>query len=941
MKKKVALLLVLVMIVTSLPMIVFGNDPLQPNAPSRVEQLFPNAQEQYIAFDFPATLLNSATFDNNAVQFRFTLGGGNNDYRSFSPLDVDENTGLAIPRNVSVELLGTPTPNAALSEFVTSGSGLTAQIIARSTTEVIVVLQADGSAPAGLSGRIQLLIPAIVNHNDTTLAATLTRGGVTAASMPATRLVAAGIGRDITFGSVTAQNFTDLLRLPHIQINENAYGNFLSNTTIRVEAPFGYTWRTTPVGGTEGLRVEAYGLAWGQHSGTNLTAPATIIEERVQGSLVEVLYLNVTVPSGINAARNIRIHGLHLVPDLDRAPMGPVSIQVAVLNTPSGTGDRSNNVLVNGFLRRIQHANNAVTRPANDGNIQRVADLQVGTRTTDGITATVLGDNLPVVRTGYLNLEVSSPQTNLNIGWANGASVNTGVERGIQTARVQLRELTPGAWGTLLGDRLEFTFEQQGVEIVGAAARAGRGGTNLQNLFPLFDPANGNFGNNANRWYGGWLTPGNTASAQRLVNGNVTVLPNRVEVLMPQIEHQVNVANATAAANYRLTQIRTLEIIFWISVEAGFEARNPGEDIYVTIGGRGAAGITGATTLAVARPEDPISVVLTDGPIQLSTDLVGDTVANQFISDIEITIYEPHRIPVGSDLIIFVSGIEANRNLRLHMYADRVATVSGRGLQLAPGNFSVNNAGVLTGNQMSFRVERVPNVLENDGPITVTITGVRVTGTVVPNVEYFVVVAGDAVAENWDPSVAGTAEFTGHPYPVSAISNVRAPGGAITGPTPGPSNVRPSGTAVNLHSWDHFAGMSAGQPALRFEWVNEMLVGMVSVRAFANVVGYEEISSSTLAGMTTATIVGYNVAGELVEVTIAQNSPNAVITIDGVAVPLTDLATWAGAGTGLAAGELTPMLINGNFFLPARAMANIFGWDVAMINEHVLRFSVN
>jgi len=436
-----------------------------------------------------------------------------------------------------------------------------------------------------------------------------------------------------------------------------------------------------------------------------------------------------------------------------------------------------------------------------------------------------------------------------------------------------------------------------------------------------------------NRRLGGFIqTDGPTGNISSRVNQ--TIFHDNIRINEDRVEVRVPALTGLQAVEYR----RSVQVTFWLSIEAGFEARNPGEDIYVTIGGAGAHNIAEADrVIAVATPFDPVSVRMVDGTTQLRTDLVGDTVANERISDIEITIYEPHLLLPGSRLNVFIAGIEANRNLGLHMYADRAVTVDGNGLLFGGPTFSVNQGGVTAGNIMSFPITRIPSERENNGgPVTVTITNVRVTGTVVPGVEYFAVAAGTAVSANWDAATPGIGVFTDHPYFASAISNVRAPQENV--PQPPTTNQPPVRTTHHL-----WAGMPAlGGVTTPFMWeiVGPNRVAMVSLRSFGHLLNGETVVGGNVAGVSwnpglaQAQLTAQDNNGEYVTIAVWTGEPQAAISRAGQPQQNVDIATAVGGQSG-PAGSVVPVFVNDRIYLPLRFFADAFGFDIAVENDVV------
>jgi len=769
---------------------------------------------------------------------------------------------------------------------------------------VTIEIVLDGGTLNGVTetGEVIIRVPAVLGHYSVNITGTLHATGIH--TLPETQLMAARPGQNVTFTPGDVREFTDVLSMNSIRISENRVGLFNEGRTIdgvtisqnrftvRLEAPIGYRWHTDAIGGSDTIAVAAQNEnAWAGTTPT-LNGFEQVIGERVSNLTRNVLYVDITVPTAATQiARNININNLVLRPELGNNTMGNVNVQIATM--PWG--------------HRL--ADNAA-RPNNDtnpGGLFRVDTLHVGTRVGSGLVLELRDideddfEGIPEVRTGYLNIDRRVELADLD-GFV-------GAEFGVQTAVIEIQELSPGAWANRFGDRLEFRFEQEGVSIVGAAARAGY--SNAYGLIP-----------GSNAWRGGSLATsvtnfpatggfeiGWTSNNSRDL-GDVTISENLVTVTVPQLQ-------GSAA----LHGTRTVEVTFWLSVQGGFAAANPGEDIYVTVGGPGAAGLAESNrSIAVATPVDPVSLRLAAAPVEIQTDLVGDTIANRSIPNIELTIYEPHLLTPNQTITFFLGGVGANQNLGLHMAANRQATVSGRGLVLSATTIG-GGEGVQGGNTVSVTIMEVPDEDMNDGPITITLTGIQVTGTLVPGVQYYAVAVGRALAENRGSGAPGF--FVGHPYLVEAISNVRNEGGAG----------RPAGEVViSIH--DRLPGVD--QEPITFRTVTGQNVGLVSMRAFAYLIGGEAVPNYPNTG--DWTINGVSVAGEVVQITVNDNSPNVRVVVDGSVHAENDLARWAGPLTGVPAGQLPVFNIGGNVFLPFRAMANIFGYDVEMVTSFSIRF---
>jgi len=119
-------------------------------------------------------------------------------------------------------------------------------------------------------------------------------------------------------------------------------------------------------------------------------------------------------------------------------------------------------------------------------------------------------------------------------------------------------------------------------------------------------------------------------------------------------------------------------------------------------------------------------------------------------------------------------------------------------------------------------------------------------------------------------------------------------------------------------------------------------VGLISMRAFAYLIGSNP-ETEILPNYPTVgfhSIIGRDTQGRTIRLTVSSGSTMVNVYINEVRQPQRDLATWAGQGSGIPAGQLHTVNIGGNLFLPLRAVANIFGYSVEMADEGAVRFFV-
>jgi len=837
--------------------------------------------------------------------------------------------------------------------------------------------------PSDLEGTIILHIPTRVNYESVLLDANLMFNTLPATIHPfasttlvtATQLVSVAATRGLTIESGDYRRFTEVLSLPPITINEGQNGNFRvmgsgaevtatnynSNMVrVRLEAPVGYEWRTSPIGGVSTqpyAQIVGSPLTWGRtgtagmpnNRGTGalpnsgwyrliqgLAVEHVNREERVNFQRLNVMYI--TVPTGaannnnFNAPRSFEIRNLHLVPEFGNNSMGAVDVRVSTVPRVMRL-DNDGNI----WREPAPNYNLFLTNRTGNHRFWHTVTERVGYRVPDGLVIEVLGD-VPTVRTGYLGSDLTridrttgnkrafvgnAGQGTRAAGTANfPLPANLREEQGVRTATVEIRETVPGAWGQRLGERLEFTFPHEGVRIVGAVARAGRGvgeHTNRHYVFPNTNPGSVGYGN---VWEGGWLVPGANTTPWNLVRtDNIIVTENMVTVIVPPL-----------GATQLLNQVRAVQVTFWVSVEAGFEAKFPGDSIDVVVGGASVGLLSeNSRTQTVAIPDDPFSIAA--DLTEIRTDILS-TVSQEPISDIVITVYEPHLLREGSFIDVLIAGVGANMGIGLHIYANRTVEVDGNGLIIGTGSVilpSEGGAGVTGGTMLRFPVSRVPNARDNDDPVTITISGVNVSGTVVPHIEYQVVVRGSAVAENHVTlgNTAGVGNFTTHPYFTPAVIFV----GGILEDAP-PVDGRPGqgapGLSRELRVHEGMGEVAGVDVPFFWEIVGPNRVGMISLRVFAEYF----LGTTPVWEHPSGTISGLHANGNEVSFSFTNGATNVNLRIDGVDSTV-DIATFVDFLSG-PAGTVSPSVINNRAYLPLRFVAEAFGLTVDLVGNVVV-----
>ena len=157
------------------------------------------------------------------------------------------------------------------------------------------------------------------------------------------------------------------------------------------------------------------------------------------------------------------------------------------------------------------------------------------------------------------------------------------------------------------------------------------------------------------------------------------------------------------------------------------------------------------------------------------------------------------------------------------------------------------------------------------------------------------------------------------------------------GPPDPPTDIVPPAQprSFPVRTTDTFPGVT-GAPILFRDGV-----GYVSLRAFALLIESDPntqiLFNSPIAGW--ATVVGRHTNGSEVALAVTSNDPRVAVSINGVQHAEIDLAAWAGPLSGRDRGQLRTINEGGNIFLPFRAVSNIFGYDVSMIDSNTVQFT--
>ena len=368
------------------------------------------------------------------------------------------------------------------------------------------------------------------------------------------------------------------------------------------------------------------------------------------------------------------------------------------------------------------------------------------------------------------------------------------------------------------------------------------------------------------------------------------------------------------------TQARELQVEFRVSVEAGFEARY-GDTIEVRVDGSGAARLT-ENYVDVAEVWDPVTVTVGE---PVGVEFVGrdNNIPRTPIGDIVITETRYGALAAGDDLWIYVARQFLPRPWDITLIAGDILVDEASGLSVqVVRNHRINSAG---NEHMLLQLTVLTSSHTEGEEGRITLSGSEIFGLVYQDEIYYLAVTGNAIAENHRfvanhnrvvPNLVQHGAFDTMPYGGRLLVEILPDDG--TPPVTGRAN---SLEGVVFSPTVAVAGVL---PPVMWERLDGMThaAGFLAARSFAYVVGADIVLWDD--GTREAIIAGWNYQGEWVSVLLTQGSTIAIITTDGVAVEV-DIAEYAGQSG--PAGTLTPIFRNNRIYLPARFLFNAFGYS--------------
>ena len=572
----------------------------------------------------------------------------------------------------------------------------------------------------------------------------------------------------------------------------------------------------------------------------------------------------------------------------------------------------------------------------NIGNAGYNQRLHVGIRGDATLSASVY--NMQNMRTGHLGSFRALNANNgaratidgvTNVPWNRD---NSGFAHftGVATASLIIEEDVPGAFSVGFGTPIHFEFlddngnPHPGIRVLGVQARAGNNYIDrYRGDFRGFHVGTTGWSNDYERQ--NWMT----------FAGWMHALDNRLPVV-PGVGRVSDTVATVYLPSQTITDVRgpgALEIRFFLSLEAGYEWKY-GSDVNVTISGAGVANLpASARTQTIGRAVDPIQTNITNSAfpvVEVETGRLYNIIGRQAIDDVIVDVINPGAFQVGDELWIYVTSDVLARSFDLNLSGIPTLNVEGSALRFSPGHL-VNPQVGLTGREaVGFTVTRAANA--NEEPL-ITLSNLSVEGQAFPGVEYQLVLSGPSIAMN-DQEVFnahhGNAQgtqlrhmnrgvFTSLPYNGTIVMTEQGESGPLPGPGPGPQETR----EFFLTEGVPFAGV---EEPLYWHIVGRNRVGMVSLRAFAYLVGGEDADFDWDSATRVGSVSSLNRHGEPVAISVTEGNPRANIRT-GAGDQSVDMADYVRGLSG-PTGSVYPINRGGRLYLPLRFVAELFGYRV-------------
>jgi len=255
-------------------------------------------------------------------------------------------------------------------------------------------------------------------------------------------------------------------------------------------------------------------------------------------------------------------------------------------------------------------------------------------------------------------------------GWPENHNTRYVFNEEVRSALIQVTELAPGAFDSgVINSAIEFAIDQPGVQIRAARWRiTGLTGTPSNaaipvgmagHINPVPDPGHGNAD-------GDWATvlqPRENAFLHwfRLVNPPANPLsPTAQQQFATAGTGHIfrNTFSLVIPRTWEVPRTRTLEVQFALSIEAGYEWKYDGAPIEVTVSGPAVQALPeGNRSVIIADVADPIVLTLDGSPIQMGVGNVFNIVAPTDFPDIVISETAVGNLRRGQEIFVGIAAI--------------------------------------------------------------------------------------------------------------------------------------------------------------------------------------------------------------------------------------------------------------------------------------------
>jgi hypothetical protein len=751
-----------------------------------------------------------------------------------------------------------------------------------------------------VEGSLVIKLPFHVRINNTAASMRVLHGNTVVAEGPLVNVPGAS-DMEIAYGDVVYFEYD--ARLSNLTVRETGSAGTLvpmTGTTtlaVRLTSPANYTW-----GNLANVAVTVPS-GRGQVTSVNVIQPPFFLSGNRQELIITFTAERFAGAHGAGLM-DIQIAGLMLQSN-DNAPVtGALNVPVAV-GTVTAPGAFSQNADIFGAaLPGVNITGTGWTPIADTDNHSRT--VLVARRVLRGLIVTTVeaeddDQELPAIRSGYViggEGNAIRPVFGTTADWVTSgdyAAAMGGNFTSGRTAILRIEEVVPNSLDVARTRPITFTLPE-GVIVTGIEWRYAVENINDRAWTRVARPA---------------LTLSQSVNDVRFVDNNTVELRPNLQL------HQTG--------GYR-TRTVSFDIRFYVSVEAGYAA-SVAEELVVNVGGNGVA-VLGANgdNETVATIYDPVTIRHEGGAVH-----VDPTVGR------ENNIYHTD---AGRLVITETAGGMLQEGTQLQVAVVRHYGI-GLPLQLSRGDVisSSSDLSLLVvervdtpaiGNAASsvFTLQ-VQQASEEGAPGTIVIDGLALFGHVYQGEIYYLIVTGAAIAEN-HLNVAGIGGQVSSAFPNLAVGIFTTPPyfTEIVEFVAREGEGAPDRRALSLANTSFDAARTVnGAPELI--WVRlagmQHEAGLVQARAFATAAGVDSDDVIWNGADGVATISGWDNQGQWVTVILTRDSAIAQIIRGGTTMQTVDIAEFAGQSG--PAGTLTPVFRNDRIYLPLRFMFNVFGYS--------------